>query len=56
MTMKKAPGRPNLGKTETIKQRALAVYLPTEGMVKKWRKEAKRYGVPVRIVMIDPIP
>ena len=38
--MKKGPGRPNLGKTETIRQRAVTVYLPTKDMVEKWKAEA----------------
>lgn len=38
--MKKGPGRPNLGKTETIRQRAVTVYLPTKDMVAKWKAEA----------------
>lgn len=43
----KSAGRPNFGETETIKQRAITVYLPTGEMVEKWREEAKRYGVPL---------
>ena len=38
--MKKSPGRPNLGKTETIRQRAVTIYLPTKEMVEKWKAEA----------------
>ena len=53
--MKKAAGRPNLGKTETIKQRALTVYLPTEEMVEKWREEAKRYGVPLSRFIVEMV-
>jgi hypothetical protein len=53
--MKKAPGRPNLGKTETIKQRALTVYLPTEEMLKKWKTEAERYGVPLSRYVVEVV-
>ena len=53
--MKKAAGRPNLGKTETIKQRALTVYLPTEELVEKWREEAKRYGVPLSRFIVEMV-
>jgi hypothetical protein len=53
--MKKAPGRPNLGKTKTIKQRALAVYLPTEEMIEKWKSEAERYGVPLSRFIVETV-
>jgi hypothetical protein len=53
--MKKAAGRPNLGKTETIKQRAFTVYLPTEEMVGKWREEAKRYGDPMSRFIVETV-
>lgn len=45
--MKKGPGRPNLGKTETIRKRAVTVYLPTEEMVDEWKAEADRHGMSV---------
>jgi len=45
--MKKGPGRPNLGKTQTIKQRAVEVYLPTQEMVKQWKENAARHDVSV---------
>jgi hypothetical protein len=43
--MKKGPGRPNLGKTETIRQRAITVYLPTKEMVEKWKAEADKHDM-----------
>lgn len=43
--MKKGAGRPNLGKTETIKQRAITVYLPTEEMLGQWKAEAGRHDL-----------
>ena len=51
--MKKGPGRPNLGKTETLKQRTATVYLPTKEMLEKWKKEAERYGVPLSRYVIE---
>jgi hypothetical protein len=45
--MKKSLGRPNLGKTETIKQRAVTVYLPTDDMLQEWKAEAALHGAPV---------
>jgi hypothetical protein len=41
---KRPPGRPNLGKTGTIAQRKVDVYLPTEELVDEWRKAAERAG------------
>lgn len=37
-------GRPNQGKMKTLKKRAVYIYLPTEDMVARWKKEADRYG------------
>ena len=45
--MKKGPGRPNLGKTETIKERAVTVYVPTSNMFEEWKAEAAMHGVSV---------
>ena len=39
---KRPPGRPNQGKTGTITQRKVDVYLPTESLVDEWRKAAER--------------
>ena len=36
-----------MGKTETIKQRAVAVYLPTEEMLESWKSAADKYGLPL---------
>ena len=33
-------GRPNLGKTATIRKRCVSVYLPTLEAVGKWKKKA----------------
>jgi hypothetical protein len=53
--MKKSLGRPNLGKTETIRQRAVTVYLPTEEMVEKWKKKAKEYGEPLSRFVVEVV-
>jgi len=45
--MNKGAGRPNLGKTETTKQRAVTVYVPTSNMFEEWKCEAARHGVSV---------
>ena len=45
--VKKGPGRPNLGKTATIKKRVVMVYLPTEELVKQWKDYAARHDVSV---------
>jgi hypothetical protein len=45
--MNKGPGRPNLGKTETIRQRAVVVYVPTSNMFEEWKAEAAMHGVSV---------
>jgi len=36
-----------LGKTETIKQRAVTVYVPTSNMFEEWKAEAAMHGVSV---------
>lgn len=53
--MKKPLGRPNLGKTETIRQRAVNVYLPTAEMLGKWKSEAERYGVPLSCFIVETV-
>ena len=53
--MKKPLGRPNLGKTETIRQRAVNVYLPTEEMLVKWKSEAERFGVPLSRFIVETV-
>ena len=36
-----------MGKTETIKQRAIYVYLPSHDMVEKWKNLAKKSGTSI---------
>lgn len=38
---------PNLGKTETIRQRMVTVYVPTSDMFEEWKAEAALHGVSV---------
>jgi len=38
-------GRPNLGRTKTLKKRAVYAYLPTEKMRGDWKRDAKRLGI-----------
>jgi hypothetical protein len=45
--MARPRGRPNQGKTETIRERCVTVYLPTKELVQEWRGTAKKAGMPV---------
>ena len=36
--------KPNRGKTETIKDRAIYVYLPSLEMVEDWKRRAEKAG------------
>ena len=38
-------GRPNLGRTETLKERSVYAYLPTKKMLQEWKADAKRHGL-----------
>ena len=40
-------GRPNQGKTQTIKERKVDVYLPTHELVEDWKKAAESAGLPL---------
>lgn len=53
--MKKPTGRPNRGRTETLKQRAVYIYAPTEKMLAKWRSEAERYGMSLSSFLVEVI-
>jgi hypothetical protein len=48
-------GRPDLGKTATIKDRSAYIYAPTEEMLATWKKEAKRYGMPLSRYLVELI-
>jgi hypothetical protein len=45
--MARPRGRPNQGKTETIRERCVTVYLPTKELVQEWKGTAKKAGMPV---------
>jgi hypothetical protein len=45
--MARPRGRPNQGKTETIRERCVTVYLPTKELVEEWKGTAKKAGMPV---------
>lgn len=45
--MERLKGRPNQGKTDTIRERCVNVYLPTKEMLHQWKKDAEKVGMPV---------
>jgi chromosome segregation ATPase len=53
--MAKHRGRPNRGRTETLKQRAVYIYAPTEQMLANWKAEAQHYGMPLSKFLVEVI-
>jgi len=47
--------KPNRGKTETSKQRAIYVYLPSDGAVKDWKGRAGRAGTSISKFVFDRV-
>ena len=47
--------KPNRGKTETIKDRAIYVYLPSLEMVEDWRRRAERAGVSISKFVVERV-
>jgi predicted RNase H-like nuclease (RuvC/YqgF family) len=47
--------KPNKGKTETIKDRAIYVYLPSLEMVEDWKRRAEKAGVSVSKFVIERV-
>jgi len=47
--------KPNKGKTETIKDRAIYVYLPSLGMVEDWKRRAEKAGVSISKFVIERV-
>jgi len=47
--------KPNKGKTETIKDRAIYVYLPSLEMAEDWRRRAERAGVSVSRFVVERV-
>jgi hypothetical protein len=52
---KKLTGRPNQGKTETIKQRKVDVYLPTIELMGQWRETAEASGMPLSKYILEVV-
>jgi hypothetical protein len=44
-----------MGKTETIKERAVYVYLPSHKMVEEWKKLAKKQGTSISKFVIEHV-
>lgn len=53
--MAKSKGRPNRGRTKTLKQRAVYVYVPTEKMLAKWKADAERYGMSLSSFLVEVV-
>ena len=47
--------RPSRGKTETIKQRAIYVYLPSLEMVEDWKRRAEKAGVSLSRFVVERV-
>ncbi|MGQ9759511.1 MAG: hypothetical protein ACUVQ5_02940 [Candidatus Methanomethylicaceae archaeon] len=41
--------KPDRGKTKTIKQRAIYVYLPSLEMVRDWKERAEKAGLRLQV-------
>jgi hypothetical protein len=53
--MSRPPGRPDLGKSKTIKKRTVYLYLPTRDMLEEWKKEAERHGMSLSRFLVEVI-
>ncbi|MDV3244219.1 MAG: hypothetical protein LYZ66_03445 [Nitrososphaerales archaeon] len=47
--------KPNLGKTETIKERSVYVYLPSAEMIEDWKSRAEKAGLSISKFVIDRV-
>ena len=47
--------KPNKGKTETIKDRAIYVYLPSLEMVEDWKRRAEKAGVSISRFVVERV-
>jgi hypothetical protein len=47
--------KPNRGKTKTIKERAIYVYLPSIEMAEEWKKRAEKAGVSISRFVIERV-
>jgi len=53
--MKRLAGRPNQGKTETIRERTVDVYLPCKEMVAAWKEAAKAMEMPLSRYIVEVV-
>jgi hypothetical protein len=53
--MTKPKGRPSRGRTETLRQRAVYLYVPTEEMLAKWKAQAERFGMSLSGFLVEVI-
>ena len=51
----KLTGRPNQGKTETIRQRKVDVYLPTTELLQQWKEAAESSGMPLSKYVLEVV-
>ncbi|NHW88235.1 MAG: hypothetical protein HA490_00995 [Archaeoglobales archaeon] len=47
--------KPNRGKTNTIKQRAIYFYLPSVEMAEEWKRRAEKAGVSISRFVIERV-
>ncbi|WP_456468062.1 hypothetical protein, partial [Archaeoglobus sp.] len=47
--------KPNRGKTKTIKERAIYVYLPSIEMVEDWKRRAEKAGVSISKFVVERV-
>jgi predicted transcriptional regulator len=47
--------KPNRGKTKTIKERAIYVYLPSVEMAEEWKRRAEKAGVSISRFVIERV-
>ncbi|OPY34209.1 MAG: hypothetical protein A4E32_00481 [Methanomassiliicoccales archaeon PtaU1.Bin124] len=52
---RKLSGRPNQGKTETIRQRKVDVYLPTTELLQQWKEAADSSGMPLSKYVLEVV-
>ncbi|UCG70756.1 MAG: hypothetical protein JSV09_07070 [Thermoplasmata archaeon] len=53
--MPRPRGRPNQGKTQTIRKRAVNVYLPTKELLEEWKKDAKEAGMSLSQYILEAV-
>jgi len=53
--VKRLRGRPNQGKTQTIRARTVDVYLPTVELVEEWKKAAENAGMSLSRYVVEVV-